>query len=239
MFLLAVAVAVALGTAAQSVTGFGFALFVVPVLTVVAGPRTAVVVMTSIGVPMTIANAVRWRHDLDLRAAVVVTTAALVGMPFGALLLDRADERTLTVVVGLVVLAFTVALWREMTFPSGRATELVAGAASGALATSTGTNGPPLVIAFQATGMAPEPMRATLAAAFAVQGSLALATFWAAGLVDADVGRAWLVGVPAAVLGALAGDRLFARLDRARFKMSVLALLAGSGVLALASAIWG
>jgi uncharacterized membrane protein YfcA len=137
-----------------------------------------------------------------------------------------------------VVLAFTAALWRGLTFPSGRPTELTAGAVSGALATSTGTNGPPLVIAFHATGMAPEPMRATLAAAFAVQGSLALATFWAADLVDADVGRAWLVGVPAAIVGALAGDRVFARMDRARFRAAVLALLAVSGALALASAVW-
>jgi hypothetical protein len=239
VFLLAVAVAVALGTAAQSVTGFGFALLVVPVLTVVAGPKTAVAVMTSVGVPMTIANAWRWRRDLDVRSAAIVTLAALVGMPFGVLLLTRADERTLTVVVGLVVLAFTVALWRGLTLPQGRTTELTAGAVSGALATSVGTNGPPLVIAFQAVGMAPEPFRATLAAAFAVQGSIALATFWAAGLIDAEVGRAWLVGIPAAIVGALAGDRVFARLDRGRFRASVLAMLAASGVLALTSAAWG
>lgn len=169
MFLLAVALAVLAGTAAQSVTGFGFALLVVPVLTVVAGPQTAVVVM----------------------------------------------------------------------LPPGRRTELTAGALSGALATSVGTNGPPLVVAFQATGMPPGPFRATLAAAFAVQGSVALATFWAAGLVNADVGRAWLVGIPAAVVGALAGDRVFARMDRSRFRGGVLLMLAASGTLALASAVRG
>jgi hypothetical protein len=239
VFLLAVAAAVVLGTAAQSVTGFGFALLVVPVLTVVAGPQTAVVVMTSIGVPMTLANAIRWRADLDVRAATIVTLAALAGMPLGALLLTRADERTLTVVVGVVVLAFTVALWRGFSLPPGRTTELVAGATSGALATSVGTNGPPLVVAFQAIGMPQEPFRATLAAAFFVQGALALVTFWAAGLVDADVGAAWLVGVPSAVVGALAGDRIAARMDADRFRAAVLVLLGASGALALASALRG
>lgn len=239
MFLLAVAVAVAAGTAAQSVTGFGFALLVVPILTVVEGPQTAVVVMTSIGVPMTLANAIRWRADLETRSFLMVTAAALVAMPLGTLLLTRADDRTLTLVVGAVVLAFTVALWRGLHLPPGRRTEIAAGALSGALATSVGTNGPPLVVAFQATGMTPEPFRATLAAAFAVQGSIALATFWAAGLVDTDVGRAWLVGVPAAVIGALTGDRVFARIDRDRFRTAVLVMLAGSGLLALVSALRG
>lgn len=239
MFLLAVASAVVAGAAAQSVTGFGFALFVVPILTVVAGPQTAVVVMTSIGVPMTLANAVRWREDLEGRSLLVVSAAALAGMPLGTLLLTRADERTLTLVVGVTVLGFTLALWQGLRLPPGRRTELSAGALSGALATSVGTNGPPLVVAFQATGMRPEPFRATLAAAFAVQGSVALATFWAAGLVDADVGRAWLVGLPAAIAGALAGDRLFARMDRSRFRGAVLVMLAASGLLALASAVRG
>ena len=239
MFLLAVAVAVAAGTAAQSVTGFGFALLVVPILTVVEGPQTAVVVMTSIGVPMTLANAIRWRADLETRSFLMVTAAALVAMPLGTLLLTRADDRTLTLVVGAVVLAFTVALWRGLHLPPGRRTEIAAGALSGALATSVGTNGPPLVVAFQATGMPPEPFRATLAAAFAVQGSVALATFWAADLIDADVGRAWLVGIPAALLGALVGDRVFARIDQERFRTGVLVMLAASGVLALVSALEG
>jgi uncharacterized membrane protein YfcA len=239
VFLLAVAVAVAAGTAAQSVTGFGFALLVVPILTVVEGPQTAVVVMTSIGVPMTLANAIRWRADLETRSFLMVTAAALVAMPLGTLLLTRADDRTLTLVVGAVVLAFTVALWRGLHLPPGRRTEIAAGALSGALATSVGTNGPPLVVAFQATGMTPEPFRATLAAAFAVQGSVALATFWAADLIDADVGRAWLVGIPAALVGALVGDRVFARMDRDRFRTGVLVMLAASGTLALVSALRG
>jgi uncharacterized membrane protein YfcA len=239
VFLFAVAVAVAAGTAAQSVTGFGFALLVVPILTVVEGPQTAVVVMTSIGVPMTLANAIRWRADLETRSFLMVTAAALVAMPLGTLLLTRADDRTLTLVVGAVVLAFTVALWRGLHLPPGRRTEIAAGALSGALATSVGTNGPPLVVAFQATGMTPEPFRATLAAAFAVQGSVALATFWAADLIDADVGRAWLVGIPAALVGALVGDRVFARMDRDRFRTGVLVMLAASGTLALVSALRG
>lgn len=239
MHLLVVASAVFAGAAAQAVTGFGFALFVVPILTVVTGPRSAVVVMTSIGVPMTLANAVRWREDLRSRSLVVVSVAALVGMPLGTLLLTRADEQTLTIVVGVTVLGFTLALWRGLRLPPGRTTELTAGVLSGALATSVGTNGPPLVVAFQATGMGPESFRATLAAAFAVQGAVAFTTFWAAGLVDGAVGSAWLVGIPAAVLGALAGDRLFVRMDRARFRGAVLILLTASGLLALASAVRG
>jgi hypothetical protein len=74
---------------------------------------------------------------------------------------------------------------------------------------------------------------------FSIQGALALGGFWAGGLVTAEVGRLALIGIPAMALGALAGDRVFARLDAGRFRAAVLVMLAGSGLLALGRAIVG
>jgi len=65
----------------------------------------------------------------------------------------------------------------------------------------------------------------------------ALVLFWHQGLVVRDVGIASLVGLPAAVIGALIGDRLAPRVHEGPFRAAVLGLLALSGVLALASAV--
>jgi uncharacterized membrane protein YfcA len=113
----------------------------------------------------------------------------------------------------------------------------VAGATSGALAASVGTNGPPLVIAFQATEMDPAAFRATLQVCFFVQATVALALFWSQGLVVGDVGWVFAVGVPAAAIGALVGDRIAPRVHRGPFRTAVLVLLALSGALAVASAV--
>jgi uncharacterized membrane protein YfcA len=56
-------------------------------------------------------------------------------------------------------------------------------------------------------------------------------------LFTARIGWAAALGIPAAVIGALLGDRLAARVDRDRFRALVLLTLALSGVLALASAL--
>jgi uncharacterized membrane protein YfcA len=116
---------------------------------------------------------------------------------------------------------------------------VVAGATSGALAASVGVNGPPLVIAFQATEMAPAPFRATLQLCFFVQAAVAVGLFWSQGLVVRDVGSVLLVGIPAAAIGALAGDRLAPRVHEGPFRSAVLLLLGLSGALAVASALWG
>ncbi|MGE5226736.1 MAG: sulfite exporter TauE/SafE family protein [Planctomycetaceae bacterium] len=235
-FLAGIALAVLLGAVVQSTVGFGFALLMVPIVTVIADPKVAVVTMTAIGLPLSCWNAIRWREHILVPEAARVTAASLVGMPVGALLLTKANDAVLTALVGAVVLVLTVALWRRFALPAGRRSEYAAGAVAGALATSVGTSGPPVVIAFQAAGLEPEPFRATLAAAFLVEGAIALAAFWTIGLVDAEVGRGVLVGIPAMILGVVAGERAFRRIDHGGFRAIVLALLALSGLLALASA---
>jgi uncharacterized membrane protein YfcA len=233
----ATALIVAFAAATQSITGFGFALIVVPGLTLLLGPKVAVVAMSSIGVPLVVWNAIRWRRDILWREALTTSVAALVGMPIGLVVLTRANDQLLTAIIGLTILALTVWLWRGLTLPDGRNTQVAAGFASGTLATSVGTNGPPLVIAFQAVGLEPAAFRATLQACFVGQGSIALALFWTQGLVVHDVGIAFLAGAPAAVIGALLGDRFAPRVHAGPFRTWVLVLLALSGVLALGSAL--
>jgi len=235
--LVVIAATVAIAAAIQATMGFGFALVAVPIVAVVADPKLAVVAMTAIGVPMTLWNTARWRAHIQIGPMATVVGASLIGMPVGALILTRAPDRALTFAIGIVVLGLTAWLWRGLRLPSGPPTEITAGIASGALATSTGTNGPPLVIAFQATGMERDPFRATLAGCFLVQGVIALLLFWAGGLLTRDVGAAFAVGVPAIIAGTLAGERLSARLHGPAFRVAVLTLLGLSGALAIVGAV--
>jgi len=236
--LAAIVVIIAAAAATQSIVGFGYALLVVPCLTVLLGPKVAVVASTSVGTALVAWNSVRWRRDILWKEAVTVSVAALCAMPIGLAVLTRADDHTLRLIVGVTIVVFTGWLWRGLSLPRGRRTEIVAGATSGALAASVGVNGPPLVIAFQATEMPPAPFRATLQMCFLVQASVALVLFWSQGLVVTDVGWVFAVGIPAAAIGALVGDRVAPRVHEGPFRSAVLLLLALSGVLAVASAVW-
>jgi len=235
--LVVIAATVAFAAAIQATMGFGFALVVVPIIAVADDPKVAVVAMTAIGVPMSLWNTIRWRAHLRVTPIATVVGASLVGMPFGALILSRAPDRALTFAIGVVVLGLTAWLWRGLQLPLGPRTEVAAGIASGALATSTGTNGPPLVIAFQATGMERDAFRATLAGCFLVQGVVALVLFWTAGLLTRHVGAAFVVGVPAVLAGTFGGERLSSRLQGHPFRVAVLALLGLSGALAIVGAL--
>jgi uncharacterized membrane protein YfcA len=234
---LLVALVVGVGAVAQATSGFGFALLTVPLLAVLIGPKTAVVTDNVVGIGLVSLMVLRNRHGVDRRTVLVVSVAAIVAMPLGLLILTEVDARVLTAVIGVTVLALTAALFKGLTFPDRDATDVLAGFASGVLATSTGTNGPPLVITFQGKDLEPNVFRATLAAAFLAQSVATLVAFTATGKVTGDVVRAALAGYPGIVVGILAGERLAARIDRRRFRVVVLAMLVASALTSIVRAL--
>jgi len=232
-----IAVVVAVATCAQVVSGFGFALIAVPLLALLAGAKSAVVGTTLVGPLLTMAVVIRDRREIRWRTAVTMTAAALVGMPVGIIVLGHAGDRALKAIIGVIVVGAGVALWRGLRVPAGRRSELIAGIVSGALATSTGTNGPPLVIVLHSESLEPRRFRGTLAASFLAQGAVAMIAFWVSGHVTADAGRVAVAALPGIGVGWLVGQRLFKGIAEARFGRIVLVMLVASGLVSALGAV--
>jgi uncharacterized protein len=235
--LLLIAIAVGVASYAQAVAGFGFALIASPLIAALDGPRAAVIGVAVVVTLQSIYVIRRLRADVRWRPVALLTGASLLGMPLGLLVFTHLSKSGLTAVIGVMVLVFALLLWRGWQLPDTKLTETAAGLVSGAFATSTGTSGPPIVITFHGRGMDPNAFRASLAGVFTVQGLVAVALFGVAGQFDAHVWRVIAVGTPAMVIGWLAGNRLFARIQHDRFRGIVLGLLALSGVSAVIDAL--
>ena len=204
---------VAVAAAAQAVSGFGFALIATPLVAVLVGPKAAVVGLTIVGLVLVAQLALRGRGHVDRPTVGVVTIAAIVGMPLGLLVLVHADDRVLTLAIAVAVIAFSLLLWRGARLPAGRGTDVAAGFTAGILSTSTGTSGPPIVIALSAKQLEPAVFRATISAIFLVQGSAALVLFAIGGQITRDAVSVALAGLPGVVVGSIVGERGFRRLD--------------------------
>lgn len=224
-----------LAALAQAASGFGSALVAVPLLGFVVGPGEALVAATVAGMVLT---GGAWRREHGHTDAPVVrrlTVAGVLGMPAGLAVLLLASERTLTVVIAVVLLSTVALLAAGARLPTGRSAQWGAGVTSGALLTSTGMNGPPLVLVLR--DEPPHRFRATLQATFCLQDAVAVVAFVALGQVGATVlvaAAAGLLGMP---LGWRLGDAVFQRLSPERFRVLVLAGLAATGTVALAGAL--
>jgi uncharacterized membrane protein YfcA len=215
----------------QSVSGFGAALVAVPILAPVLGPGDAVVAVTLVSFVLSGGAALRERPHVDVALSRRMALAGLVGMPVGLLLLARASESLLQGLMAITVLAALVLVAARVRVPAGVATARITGVLSGVLLTSTGMNGPPLVLGLFAQRPDPRRFRGTLQAVLCAQDLAAIAGFVVVGLVDDQALVAAAIGLASCPAGWSLGDRVFDRIRAEVFHRVLTLGLAASALM--------
>jgi uncharacterized membrane protein YfcA len=235
-----VAFAVFLGSVLNGVVGFGFALVTVPLISIAAGPKEAVVLSALFGLLSNTGVAVRHRGEIEVPVVRRIVLGALVGMPVGLIVIVEVPAAPLKVAISAVVLVSVAMLARGWVIhdPPHRG-DVLTGVVSGALNTSVGISGPPVVMNLQGRRLGKGPFRASAASVFALSGVVALVLFALAGQIHADVVVAAAVAVLAWPLGWYVGDLLHHRFDEDRFRNLVLVLLVATALLTLATVAVG
>ncbi|MDX6683188.1 MAG: uncharacterized protein QOG94_3227 [Solirubrobacteraceae bacterium] len=229
------------GAVLQSATGFGFALVSAPILFALLGPREAVTAGAIVAIllnGLTLATEGR-RPQVLVRDAVALVAWSLPGLAIGVLALHEVPRRPLSVVVALAVLAglaLRVRSRRSAAIARPRGWHVpVAGLAAGALGTSTSLNGPPLVFCLLARPVSPRQTRDTLAAIFLAEAVLGLPALLLSSTFTMP--RAIVALLVAGLAGQLLGRRAFGWLRGERYERAVLAALALTAIVAVATSI--
>jgi uncharacterized protein len=223
VLLIAATLIVAVGAALQAVTGMGMALFAAPLLALidpayVPGPALCAVIALSALV------AWRERTAIDRRIMLTALFGLVVGCVVGALVLALLTGRDLSQVFAMMILAAVGLSLAGLRFRTDTLALLIGGAASGVLGTMSGAHGPPIALVLQHE--APDRLRATLCAFFAVGGAISVLALAAAGLMGAArIGLA-LELLPGAVLGFAVAPLFAGRLDQKRARAAVLIISA-------------
>jgi len=221
----------------QKISGFGFGLIVVPLLSLFLAPQDGVIIATLLAMYTTSAQAWTEREHCDTKVVHRVFIGACVGMPFGLVIFVLGSANQLRLVVGIVVIIAGALLARGLTLDhASRRDEFVLGAVSGVLNTSVSTNGPPLVFLFQARGYEPSVFRGTISRVFVYSNIVSLALFVGAGKVRHDAAIAALVSVPVVLVLQWMGARVAPHVHGERFRRLVLGLMFASGVSAIVAA---
>jgi uncharacterized membrane protein YfcA len=229
------AVVVAVASFVQGLAGFGIGLVSLAFLPFLMSPQTAVVLITLYATVFIVVIFIPVRRDFTLHGMAELVVGSVLATPAGIWLLAVLSPDLLKRLIGLVLLAIVALEWLGL-YPErlhGRAWGLGAGLAAGVLGGAVGTPGPPVILYAAAQGWSPRTMKANIQAFLVVNQAVITIGYWWAGLLDREIWRlAWLYAVPA-VTGLAAGMLLFDRLDRARFRRVVFAVLFVSGVVLL------
>ena len=235
MTLLLATLAVAVGAAAQSVSGIGFALVSGPLLFTVFGAREGVRVavvlsmLVNAGVLAREHRAVMWRHVLP----VLVTALALT--PLLAHLLQGAHPRLLRGAAGAVIVLGAAVVASGRTADTGVPGGIAAGLASATMNVLASAGGP--AVAVYASGARWDPLRtrATLQAYFL---SLNVVTLLTLGPPHWTTGRAGAL-IAALVAGSAVGAMTAGRVSANGARTVTLTLAAAGGLAVLLGAVVG
>ncbi|HEV2094761.1 MAG TPA: sulfite exporter TauE/SafE family protein [Rubrobacter sp.] len=221
-------------------TGFGLALISTPLLLFVYEPRTVVVLTVFFSIFINVA--VVWDSWREARRplALALLLPSVVGVVLGAEVLRILDPLYIRLAVGAVVVLSALLLMRDVRLPGAgtRWGPVVAGSASGALSTSTGLAGPPIVLLLASRGLPKAEFRSTSALYFLAMSLVGLLVLAGRGLIEGGEISLALVLVPAAMVGKIVGTAFLKRVSEGAFRALSLGLVILTGALGVATALW-
>jgi uncharacterized protein len=181
-----------------------------------------------------------WRR-IEVRSARGLILASLPGIPLGVLLLATANDHVVRLILGLVIIAFSI---QALTFGNTRRLEqdhagwlMACGFLSGVLGGAYGMNGPPLAVYGALRRWSPQQFRATLQGYFLPVSLVGLAGYLVVGLWDAAVTRYFLWSLPGVAVAIALGRSINRRIQSDRFARFVYAGLVLIGAVLLLQAI--
>ena len=220
---------------AQSLSGFGFALVLAPLLSLVWDPRQVVVVSTILNGALSLSITVRNRRNVSFGRVGLLLAGALAGIPLGLAVLASLDPGALRVLIGVAVFVLGGLLYFGVApeLKRDRLWLLASGIASGALHSSTSMGGPPVVLCLMGQGHGKELMRGTLLGFFGPLSVLTVVGFWLGGLVQEEALLVSVAMAPALSVGIWLGNAAFKWAPGGVYRAIVALLIAVAGVLSV------
>jgi uncharacterized protein len=229
-----VVVASLVGAFVKSVTGMGYPLLAVPLITLALGIEEAVVV---VAFPNLVANAVLCfgaregrRGSRDVPALVIFGFA---GALLGTVALVSIPEDPLLVGLAMTIAAFLVTYVRSPQLriapDTSRRWSPLVGALAGMAQGAVGVSGPVVATWMHGYRLSKQAYVFSVTAIFGVSGAVQLALLLAAGKMTADRAAVSALALVAVAAVLPLGTRLRTRLGGPAFERAVVAVLAASG----------
>ena len=220
----------------RGLTGFGFAILAVPLVSLVIAPAHAVllaIVLQMLIGPFGVRTSL---PVIDRRTVSIIAALAALTTPLGLWLLTLlSPESARLLIAGIAFVCFFGFLIKRAPVPSKSAFLLFAtGAVSGVLNGFAAMPGPPVILYFVRDGVAPLVARGSMMLVFfaaAISGTITAAS---SGLLEPRILWLSVISFPVMLLGNHIGSRFFGRVSDRSWRAVVVALLGLAMVGALA-----
>ncbi|HUH17965.1 sulfite exporter TauE/SafE family protein [Albibacterium sp.] len=215
IILLYVIVVVFVATLIRSIFGFGESLIAVPLLAFYTPIEVAVPLSVLISITIAAVVVIQDWKKIHLQSAGGLFVFTLLGIPLGLLLLIYANEELVKIILGIVIIAFSIySLFKQSIELESKSWLwlFLCGLSAGILGGAYGLNGPPLVVYGTMRRWTAQQFRATLQGYFLPASAIGMLGYWISGLWVPAVTYYYLWSLPflfpAIFLGRIINHRL-------------------------------
>lgn len=226
--------------ALRRMTGFGFAMVTVSLLSLMIGPKDSVLVALVLQLVLGIRNIGLIARETRWRLVPWLLGAGIAAVPIGLAILHASDDRTLRLIVGVAVLSALAPILGRARPPieAGWRGATVSGFLAGLLNSLAAMPAPPLLLyLMRLKDVSLEARRATLIAMFTLLTTGALAGHLLSGGVGRDILLMALAFTPAALLGDHLGRNTPWAMNRRVIDAVSIAIVIGSAAVLVVSAL--
>ena len=204
----------------HSVTGFGFALIATPLLLFVFEPKSVVVINIILPGPLGVLILFYARRHVDIRQAALICLGSLFGIPLGVYLLSSINPSMVKLVVGVLVIPFSVLLllghshrFKKEGLGCGGV-----GLIGGGLGASTSLFGPPVVLYLLNQSLAKEQFVATVSVYTVFAAIISAGAVVLMGMVTTPILMDVIILSPALIVSFYIGIKVRPKINVAIFK---------------------
>lgn len=225
----------------QGLTGFGFALVSVPILSIILPPKIVIPTALIYGTILNLIILINTRKWVNIKKIWPLLVFGISGVPLGTYILLIFDVKILKIFIGTAIIAFAIILFKGFRKRIQKEKMLFApvGFISGLLNGSITMSGPPVVLFFTNQGLAKNVFRANLVTYFFALNLATIPAFIIGDLITLDVLKLAVFLLPALFLGVIAGIRLVDRVKEGLFRRItlIIVILAGAFLIISGSGI--
>lgn len=219
----------------QSITGFGFGIVAMPLLTIFISPKLAAPITVCNSILLNLIILSRAHVHVDLPRIWPLVVAGMTGVPLGIWMLVNWDVNALRVYVGVATIAFTLIFLTGFRREVQR--EKLAfvpiGLASGVMSGSINMAGPPVILFLTNQALPRAVFRATIVAYFLIVTVWAVPMLIAVDLLDVAAFKTAVMLAPGLAIGAFIGTKLAPHVDDVAVRRITLGIVLAAGVTSL------
>jgi uncharacterized protein len=240
VFFMFIFLSILLAAFTQGITGFGFALIAVPLLSLFIPQLkniTPIIVIYSLITNIIIVY--RSRHYIDLKKVIPLIFFGIVATPLGLFILIYANVRILKLAIGLIIIITAFAMLKnfKIKIKNQNIAYGIVGVLSGLLNGSAGLSGPPVVLFLANQNTDKDVFRANLTSYGIATNIFAIILYILKGIIKTSTLHFTILYLPALIIGVSIGIIVSSRIKEGTFRKGTIYLIGLLGLYTVLSSI--